>query len=160
MTYNYLIIVILFVFIPLTCRALDPSPSQWLAPHNIARKSVGLPPLTWDPRLAYFAKSYGARRSTDCAMVHSNGPYGENMYWGSGSSWTPNHAVAGWVSEKFYYNRHTNTCRARTCGHYTQIVWRSTKRIGCARVVCGRGAGVLFVCEYDPPGNFNGERPY
>ncbi|XP_074277958.1 pathogenesis-related protein PR-1-like [Silene latifolia] len=126
----------------------------------MARKAVGVGPLTWDYKLANYAKAYGNLRSRDCSMIHSNGPYGENLYRGSGQSWTPGHAVAGWLSENRYYNRYANTCRARDCGHYTQIVWRSTKRVGCARVVCARGVGVLFVCEYYPPGNFNGERPY
>ncbi|KAJ6759314.1 hypothetical protein OIU74_025899 [Salix koriyanagi] len=46
------------------------------------------------------------------------------------------------------------------CGHYTQIVWRETKRIGCARVDCFGGRGVFMTCNYDPPGNYIGEKPY
>jgi hypothetical protein len=44
------------------------------------------------------------------------------------------------------------------CGHYTQIVWRNTKSVGCA---VARGKGVeVWVCNYDPPGNYAGQRPY
>jgi pathogenesis-related protein 1 len=44
------------------------------------------------------------------------------------------------------------------CGHYTQIVWRNTKAVGCA--VGGKGAREVWVCDYDPPGNYVGQRPY
>jgi hypothetical protein len=54
------------------------------------------------------------------------------------------------------------------CGHYTQIVWRSTTSTGCGVKNCTSnspfGAGfpnwTLVVCDYEPPGNFNGQRPY
>ncbi|KAK9705807.1 hypothetical protein RND81_07G083300 [Saponaria officinalis] len=139
----------------------DSSPSQWLTPHNNARKAVGVPALTWDAKLAKFAKSYAEKRKKDCSLVHSTGPYGENMFWRSSKTSTPSQAVAGWLSEKRGYNAGSNTCRIADCGHYTQIVWRSTTKVGCAKVECegGRG-GAIFVCEYDPPGNFYGEKPY
>ncbi|XWS52169.1 hypothetical protein CRYUN_Cryun11dG0043900 [Craigia yunnanensis] len=34
------------------------------------------------------------------------------------------------------------------CGHYTQIVWKNTRRIGCARVICDNG-DVFMTCNYD-----------
>jgi hypothetical protein len=36
-------------------------------------------------------------------------------------------------------------------GHFTQLVWRATTELGCARAQCG-GIDVV-VCQYDPPGN-------
>ncbi|GAB4853595.1 Cuticle-degrading protease [Ancistrocladus abbreviatus] len=134
---------------------------QFLAPHNAARAVVGLPPLAWDAHLAGYAQSYANQRRYDCALVHSSGPYGENIFWGSGSSWTPQQAVAAWVDEAQYYDYSSNSCiDGEDCGHYTQIVWRTSKRLGCARVVCYDGAGVFITCNYDPPGNYIGERPY
>ncbi|KAJ4823769.1 Cuticle-degrading protease [Turnera subulata] len=118
-------------------------------------------PLVWDARLAGYAQWYANQRRYDCALRHSNGPYGENIFWGSGSAWTPAQAVAAWLAERRWYNYRSNSCSGdRDCGHYTQIVWRNTRRIGCARVVCFGGAGVFMTCNYDPPGNFVGERPY
>ncbi|GMH16636.1 hypothetical protein Nepgr_018477 [Nepenthes gracilis] len=133
---------------------------QFLAPHNAARAAVGLPPLVWDGQVAGYAQWSANQRRYDCALVHSNGPYGENIFWGSGSEWTPRQAVESWVAEGKSYDYYSNSCRSQDCGHYTQIVWRSSKRLGCARVVCYGGAGVFITCNYDPPGNYVGQRPY
>jgi hypothetical protein len=38
---------------------------------------------------------------------------------------------------------------------FTQLVWKSTKRAGCAIVDCAEGYSV--VCRYDPPGNIAGQ---
>jgi hypothetical protein len=48
------------------------------------------------------------------------------------------------------------------CGHYTQVVWRNTERVGCGYSTC-QAQGFNFevwVCNYDPPGNFIGQAPY
>lgn len=121
----------------------------------------GLSPLIWDGKLASYATWWANQRRYDCSLTHSTGPYGENLFWGSGSDWTPTFAVQSWVVEGRSYNYNTNSCDGSgMCGHYTQIVWRDTKRLGCARVVCENGAGVFITCNYDPPGNYVGERPY
>ncbi|KAF3533671.1 hypothetical protein DY000_02038351 [Brassica cretica] len=133
---------------------------QFLAPHNSVRTSLGLSPLLWDGRIASYATWWANQRRYDCSLTHSTGPYGENLFWGSGSDWTPTFAVESWTVEAKSYNHMTNSCEGGMCGHYTQIVWRDTKRIGCARVVCENGAGVFITCNYDPPGNYVGENPY
>ncbi|GMH17821.1 hypothetical protein Nepgr_019662 [Nepenthes gracilis] len=134
--------------------------NEYLAPQNAARRALRLPPLRWDRKLEAYAQWWGNQRRYDCSMLHSNGPYGENIFWGAGDGWTPRQAVAGWLSERRFYDYSSNTCRAVDCGHYTQIIWRATMRVGCAKVTCFAGAGTLFICDYDPPGNFSGERPY
>lgn len=134
---------------------------QFLDPQNAARAAVRMPALVWDDKLAYYAQQYANQRRFDCALRHSNGPYGENIFWGSGNGWTPSQAVAAWVAEKKWYNYWSNSCSGnQECGHYTQIVWRKTRRIGCARVTCFGGRGVFMTCNYDPPGNYIGEKPY
>jgi len=52
-------------------------------------------------------------------------------------------------------------------GHYTQIVWRETKQIGAAKLsfelVDEKGIARSFVgivCNYHPPGNRTGEKPF
>ncbi|KAJ4709370.1 Pathogenesis-related protein 1 [Melia azedarach] len=135
--------------------------NQFLLPHNAARYAIRMPLLRWDVKLARYAQSYANQRRFDCALKHSNGPYGENIFWGSGFGWTPAQAVAAWLSEKKLYNYWSNSCSGgKECGHYTQIVWRTTSRVGCASVNCFGGRGVFITCNYDPPGNYIGERPY
>ncbi|XP_057496638.1 LOW QUALITY PROTEIN: pathogenesis-related protein PRMS-like [Actinidia eriantha] len=112
------------------------------------------------PKLAQYAARYAAQRAYDCDLVHSGGPYGENRFWGSGNEWTPTDVVKLWVKEHTYYNCITNKCKPeKMCGHYTQIVWRSSLRLGCARVQCDNG-DIFAICSYDPPGNYIGEHPF
>lgn len=47
-------------------------------------------------------------------------------------------------------------------GHFTQIVWKGTKQVGCATVVCDRLGNVdaskpmpFTVCNYSPPGKLS-----
>ncbi len=59
-------------------------------------------------------------------------------------------------------------CSGGMCGHYTQIVWRSTQKLGCGIKVCTKNSpfGASFptwtyvVCNYQPPGNIIGQKPY
>jgi len=41
----------------------------------------------------------------------------------------------------------------------TQVVWRNSQQVGCGSANCP-GGGKFVVCSYNPPGNFNGQRPY
>ncbi|XP_009618987.1 pathogenesis-related protein PR-1-like [Nicotiana tabacum] len=133
---------------------------QFLTPQNAARSALRLKPLVWDKKLANYATWYANQRRYDCELIHSNGPYGENIFWGSGAGWSPSQAVTAWLAERRSYNYWYNSCNDGECGHYTQIVWRESRRIGCAKVTCFNGLGVFMTCNYDPPGNYIGERPY
>ncbi|KAK4374516.1 hypothetical protein RND71_005193 [Anisodus tanguticus] len=115
-------------------------------------------PLTWDLNLENYAKWWASSRREDCRLMHSfpEGDFklGENIYWGSGNTWTPTDAVNAWADEKKYYDYASNSCvEGQLCGHYTQIVWKTTRRVGCARVICDSG-DVFMTCNYDPPGNY------
>ncbi|XP_058191583.1 pathogenesis-related leaf protein 4-like [Rhododendron vialii] len=137
------------------------SQQDYLNGHNSARSAVGVGPMTWDANVAAFAQQYASQRAGDCALKHSGGggKYGENIAVGSGD-FTGAAAVGLWVSEKADYNHNSNTCAAgRVCGHYTQVVWRKSVRLGCARVRCNSGSWFI-TCNYDPPGNYVGESPY
>ncbi|WCJ33869.1 pathogenesis-related gene 1 [Euphorbia peplus] len=65
-----------------------------------------------------------------CNLVHSNGPYGENLAKGSSSSFSGTAAVNLWVQEKQYYNYTSNSCiGGNQCLHYTQVVWCNSVRL-------------------------------
>ena len=134
--------------------------SQFVNAHNAARQAVGVPPLAWDAKLARYARAYANQRRHDCLLVHSPGEaYGENIFWGQGRRWSATDVVASWVAEKQWYHYDTNTCSGPDCSHYTQIVWRTTEKLGCAKIKCDTG-DIFVSCEYYPPGNYIGARPY
>ncbi|CAN6209251.1 unnamed protein product [Urochloa humidicola] len=148
---------------PPQCAAQN-SPQDFVDLHNAARNDVGVGPVSWDDNVAAFAQSYAAQRAADCALQHSSGSgYGENIFvGGAGKDWSASDAVGLWVAEKQWYDHGSNSCSApqgQSCGHYTQVVWRDSTTIGCARVVCNNG-GVFITCNYNPPGNFIGQSPY
>jgi hypothetical protein len=73
--------------------------------------------------------------------------------------------VGRWAAEADHFDYAANRCSG-VCGHYTQLVWRGTTSVGCAIQKCTSGSpfssGTWYfaVCDYSPPGNFVGERPY
>ncbi|KAI3715937.1 hypothetical protein L6452_22929 [Arctium lappa] len=133
-------------------------PDDYLQAHSCMRRVLELPPLCWDPELAKAAESWAQQRK-DCKMIHS-GRSGENM--ASGPDINGSYAVQMWVDERPNYDYKENKCTKDMCGHYTQVVWRNTERVGCARVKCDPPDNpcYLVVCNYDPPGNVVGEHPY
>jgi len=126
--------------------------------HNSARARVGTPPLTWSRGLAGEAKRWADELLAMHAFAHQpNDPHGENLFMISGGSATPGEVVETWLAERADYNPDVNTC-AGVCGHYTQVVWRTTREVGCGMAFDGYRQ--VWVCEYDPPGNVVGARPY
>ena len=134
------------------------SQQDYLDVHNAARADVGVEPMTWDDNVAAYARDYASQRSGDCNMVHSNGPYGENLAMGSGD-FTATDAANLWVGEKSNYDYNSNSCVGGECGHYTQVVWRNSVSLGCARVQCNNGWWFVS-CNYSPQGNIIGQHPY
>lgn len=129
--------------------------------HNKVRVPLGLTPMVWDRKVARYARQYGWKvASSGCVMKHSMGPYGENLCMGGGDQWTPAIALQMWTSEAPDYDVRTNTCKAgKVCGHYTQVVWNNSVRLGCDQARCPSG-NLFVICSYDPPGNYIGTPPY
>ncbi|KAG4945486.1 hypothetical protein JHK87_041493 [Glycine soja] len=136
----------------------SPTPIQHVDAHNAARSEVGVPDLAWDDSVAAYAENYANQRKGDCALIHSGGEYGENIAMSTGEL-SGTDAVKMWVDEKANYDHDSNSCVGGECLHYTQVVWRDSVRLGCAKVTCDNG-GTFITCNYDPPGNFVGEIPY
>ncbi|KAF9598616.1 hypothetical protein IFM89_028285 [Coptis chinensis] len=131
---------------------------EFLKAHNAARALVGVAPMTWDNTVAATAQNYANKMAATCNMVHSTGPYGENLAKSTGVL-TAAEAVTLWVNEKQFYNVQANSCNGGQCLHYTQVIWRKSVRLGCARESCSNG-GTFIVCNYDPPGNYIGQNPF
>ncbi|KAJ6302653.1 hypothetical protein OIU77_016690 [Salix suchowensis] len=134
------------------------SQQDYLNAHNNARAQVSVGNMVWDNKVAAYASNYVQRLTGDCRLVHSGGPYGENLA-GSSGDLSGSAAVKLWVDEKPKYDYNSNTCVGGECRHYTQVVWRKSVRLGCAKARCNNG-GTIISCNYDPPGNYANERPY
>uniref|UniRef100_A0ACB8FF87 Peptidase inhibitor 16 n=1 Tax=Sphaerodactylus townsendi TaxID=933632 RepID=A0ACB8FF87_9SAUR len=111
--------------------------------------------VSWDSELEAFAKDY----ATKCIWEHNKerGWRGENLFTMSGDL-TVKTAVENWYNEYQYYNMTTLICaEGEMCGHYTQVVWASSNRVGCASVLCETLEVLnetnmhLVVCNYEPP---------
>ena len=147
-----------------------PSMSGMTLGHNNVRSNVSpkanppLKPLLWDDSIAAEAQSW----ANNCRFIHGGHPNeGQNIYSAGGFVPTPSDVVNSWASEASFYNYNTNSCASgKQCGHYTQIVWRSTTKLGCGMAYCktnspiGKGDWYLVVCNYKPPGNYRGQKPY
>jgi len=133
-------------------------PREMLAAHNAARARVKVAPLAWSVRLAAVAQNWADTLLARREFAHRpNSRYGENLFEVTGAAATPGQVVDDWASEARDYDYRSNQCSA-VCGHYTQIVWVDTREVGCA--VARGGGREVWACEYDPPGNVVGKRPY
>jgi pathogenesis-related protein 1 len=160
------------------------------AEHNAARAraatSTPLPTLSWSPEIAAVAQGYANQLAKGCANMLSHSSPSERHEWGEnlaafaitgGKGDEPNGSardtVLLWESEAECYsfgpfqsgvNATCNeACRAYGgCGHLTQMLWRTTQRIGCGQAECAEGntRKSYWVCNYDPPGNYTGQLPY
>jgi len=142
-----------------TCAAFAQTPAQqMLAAHNAVRARVNVAPLIWSEHLAGIAEQWAKHLIDTGQFVHSRNPEtGENLYEIEGASASPDTVVKAWADEAKNYHHSTNACSG-VCGHYTQVVWAGTKEVGCA--AAQKGPREVWVCEYAPPGNYVGRKPY
>lgn len=154
---------------------------EMLASHNKWRQSVNASSLAWSESLAKTAQTYAdsLKAHQGCKAVHSHTEsLGENLFWASAitqtslsstglktvtdtvQAITSSEVTDAWGSESSDYSYGTNSCATgKVCGHYTQIVWRETKEVGCGNAVCDDKTQI-WVCNYSPPGNYIGQKPY
>ena len=148
-----------------------------LQSHNKLRNIYNSPPLIYSKKLEKAAKKWAKKLQKDgCHMVHSRGKvgqYGENLFWASprvsiqtSSNGTTKRSSKAqvvsstqvskaWHDEVQWYNYEDGSCKqGEMCGHFTQLVWDTTKELGCAAALCGDKSQV-WVCEYYPAGNIS-----
>jgi len=135
-----------------------------LAIHNRERAAVGAAPLAWDPALAASAAAYGPALAARGSLAHAPDlrtlMQGENLWMGTPGAFSIEEMVGSWAAEKslFVPGVVPNVSRSGVfgdVGHYTQMIWRTTQRIGCA-LHRGDRADYL-ICRYSPPGNVLGQ---
>jgi hypothetical protein len=140
-------------------------PARILAAHNAERARTGLPPLAWDNGLGAGAAAYARQLAFTGRFEHSNRQArrgtGENLWKGSHGAFSVEAMVGGWSSEKRWFRPGTFPYVSRTgswedVGHYTQMIWPTTQRVGCALASTPRVD--YLVCRYGTAGNIDGRR--
>jgi len=164
--------------------------AEIIAKHKLARSQVfptfvAQQTLVWDQRLAnevgiYLNRCIWAHDAARTAGYPAGTSIGENIFASAPFSTAANYQVTAltnaynsWYAEKVNHlpaNPVNTACKAGTvCGHYTQVVWKATTKIGCAYVRCATTSGLtgtawnnnyLVGCRYAPSGNFIGQKPY
>ena len=120
--------------------------------HNVVRARYGVPPLTWDKKVARHARRWATAIRRNCKLQHSGNQYGESIFL-SHNNWnaTAKDAVAFWCTEEAIYDKQTGNCTGgkpfADCGHFAILVSKGYQRVGCARVECVHG-GVFVSCNY------------
>jgi uncharacterized protein YkwD len=150
-----------------------------LAVHNQERAAVSVPLLVWSDKLAadaktwadYVAPTHDYRHDTEHLGNLGEGENLEAFVFNLSDPPSTAKLMAGWVNEKNYYQQWVTNSLPKTAnwtgwspGHYNQIVWNTTKEVGCATgFTSGLSPdtrGVYLVCRYSPPGNYPGQTPY
>lgn len=149
--------------------------ARLLAAQNHERALVGHRPLEWDAALADSAASYAPVLASLRRLVHSpretRPGQRENLAMAAHGTLTPEQLVALWSREKLQlqpgssgpncpqqfgclrFPAVSRTGRWEDVAHYTQMVWPTTTRVGCAVFAADWD---YLVCRYSPPGNIDG----
>jgi pathogenesis-related protein 1 len=141
---------------------------EFLDYHNKVRKDVDVGPVKWSNELAKFAQAWADHLADSGEFEHrpADGKwaqkYGENISINASAL----KSAEGWYAEIKDHKAGTAIpadISELKSGHYTQMVWKKSTQLGAGSAVVKQGKHkglVVTVCNYDPPGNFVGEKPY
>ncbi|KAL5606384.1 hypothetical protein BROUX41_002801 [Berkeleyomyces rouxiae] len=144
-----------------------------LSSHNIHRQNHSASALSWDENLA----AYALTSAQKCVFAHDltpgGGGYGQNiaMFGSSDNMPDAGTAIEQAVTNMWYnseldlypgYGGEPDMSNFEKWGHFSQIIWKDTQKVGCASFKCAAGTMASMeswytVCNYSPPGNYGGE---
>ena len=145
-----------------------------------------LPEVTWSCEVAQVAQAWADQ--SQGTQGHSSGEWrqqqftrltgfqgraanlGEDLGWMFDSSKNTNVAdsVRQFINEREVYDHQNGNCTPtgdiKTCGHYTQVIWRESVLVGCGVTrnypsSSGSNYGHFLVCSYHNAGNANNDNP-
>ncbi|KAK3579805.1 hypothetical protein CHS0354_020990 [Potamilus streckersoni] len=128
---------------------------------KVAPEATDMLKMSWDTYVAAVAQAW----ADNCDYIHDDGYKrtipgrywtGQNLGKATGQpalAWDS--VVTMWYSEvnSFVYNSSSNVFA--DIGHYTQLVWAKTHKIGCGYAYCSTFH--FYVCNYAPGGNGAGQ---
>ena len=148
---------------PTPAQLASEMPARILAAHNQVRAEAGAAPLVWDAALGEAAANFAVYLAVTNSFQHSDQSHrpdtGENLWMGTHGAFSFEAMIGGWSSERkdFVPSVFPAVSRAGTwhkVGHYTQMVWPTTTRVGCA--IASNATNDYLVCRYSPAGNVMG----
>ncbi|XP_014367134.2 scoloptoxin SSD976 [Papilio machaon] len=131
--------------------------------------------MVWDEELAEKASKWAEKnefKHNPDRTIDSNrwSLVGENIYvynyysnMGDEPKIDIENALDNWFQEHKFYNFVPFFLTSiNPFGHYTQMVWSNTNRIGCgiSQTKTHNHIKTLFVCDYGPTGNYFEQKPY
>ncbi len=135
-----------------------------LSGHNEARRLRGVPPLGWDPALARDARIYARHLARTSRFEHDRqsgraARQGENLFMGTRGAYRYSEMIGLLVDERRHFRPGrfpdvSRTGQVTHVGHYTQIIWPASRRVGCA--LASNRSNDYLVCRYFPAGNVAG----
>ncbi|XP_077866205.1 uncharacterized protein LOC144353785 [Saccoglossus kowalevskii] len=133
---------------------------QVLEAQNYFRCLHGVKALIWDTAAEKFAERLSKNNAAIGRLEHSHGSeYGENVAMQAISK---KEYISGYGFAKMWYDEiqfydWNNPHFASETGHFTQEVWKGSRRVGCgfaeAKDPSGNYMQYFLACEYDPKGN-------
>jgi hypothetical protein len=138
-------------------------PARILVAHNAVRAQARVAPLVWDNALGSAAAAYAQQMAMTGRFAHSNRALrrgtGENLWMGTRGAFSVEAMVGGWASERRWFRPGLFPNVSRTgnwmdVGHYSQMIWPTTTRVGCALASTPRID--YLVCRYAGAGNIDG----
>lgn len=132
--------------------------------HNAERRSAGVPAFSWSERLANDAYNWAQQLARQGSLTHASreqrGQAGENLWMGPAERFSAQTIFGTFLAEKRHFTNGvfpnvSKTGRWRDVGHYTQVIWRGSREMGCAAVRNERDE--FLVCRYWPAGNWHGQ---
>ena len=132
-----------------------------LTMHNGERAAMKVPALRWNDKLQADALEWAKHLAEIGTMQHAPTPNlhdpGENLWMGPIGVYSPESMIGLFIAEKRHFKpgnfpEVSSTGRWQDVGHYTQVIWPTTKEVGCA---LAKGQHYEFlVCRYFPAGNW------
>lgn len=134
-----------------------------IAMHNEVREAAGVEPIHWDSSLAAAARAYAQELAKSGRWAHSamadRPGQGENLWMGTHAAFRLDEMVGAWAREGRMFHAGAFPAVSKTgnwddVGHYTQMIWPGSIRVGCA--VGSSARYDYLVCRYSPAGNVMG----
>jgi len=139
------------------------APEKWkqevVNEHNRKRALHCSPKLVWSQELYESAKKAADAMQASGVLFHNNtsgasGQYGQNIFEHSSTTSLVG-PIVSWYDEVDKYDFNSPGLKDEA-GHFTQLVWKDTKRVGMA----ASSNGKYVVANYYPAGNVNSRKAF